>query len=105
MNIKHEQETQLILKNQHTERDHLVEQFAEDVKQTNKKKTRKTFDRFWYSDDKPLAINDRVKLLTSGLNRKRGDTAQVVKFGTEFVVIKFINGRTTTRKSYNLRLR
>ena len=105
LNIKHEQETQSILDKQRAERDCLVEKFGEDIKQTNKKKTRKTFDRFRDSNDKPLAINDRVTLLTSGLNGKRGDTVRVVKFGTKFVVIKFTNGRTTTRKSYNLRLR
>ena len=74
LNIKHEQEIQSILEKKRAERNHLVEQVAEDVKQTNKKKTRKTFDSFRDSDDKPLAINDRVTLLTSGLNGKRGDT-------------------------------
>ena len=75
LNIKHEQETKLILEKQSAERDPLVEQFVEDVKQTDKKKTRKTFDRFRDSDNKSLAINDSVTLLTSGLNGKRGDTA------------------------------
>lgn len=92
----------MVLEKQRIKRDHSITRFCETTK--TKKKTRNVFDKFCDRNGSPLAIGDKVTLLSSGFNGKSGDIAHVVKFGTKFVVIKFPNGRTTTRKSKNLRL-
>ena len=86
--------------------DELTENHSIGSKEDNKEHTnahrrinRSANHNFISSNGIPLAIGDRVKLLSTRKTGKKGDTAEIIKFNKLYVAVKLEKNRSVTQRA------